>query len=147
MTATTTWYLIVDGSRARVYQRMKPSGPLTEVPGYRLDEPVPRSRDIDADRPGTTMVTGGGMRHAYSPHADAHREAKRQHIRRVVAALEDSCQAKAFDRLVLVAPPQALGDLRHALSADLAGKVVAEIDKDLTRATASDLAGHLAGVI
>jgi protein required for attachment to host cells len=44
-----------------------------------------------------------------------------------------------MDRLVLVAPPQVLGDLRQALGAHGKGKLAGEINKDLTNLEAAEL--------
>jgi protein required for attachment to host cells len=38
----------------------------------------------------------------------------------------------AFEHLVIVAPPQVLGEMRKQLHQEVATKVVAEIDKTLT---------------
>ncbi len=51
-----------------------------------------------------------------------------------IANLLDEAQSvAAFDRLVLVAAPRMLGDLRAAMSGNVQKQVVAEIDKDLTK--------------
>jgi protein required for attachment to host cells len=50
----------------------------------------------------------------------------------VIAELRRAMLANRFDRLILVAPPVFLGDLRDALPKDLKGKVVDEISSDLT---------------
>ena len=44
-----------------------------------------------------------------------HRELKRDFAVRLAKMLDQRCREHAFDRLVLVAPPTALGDLRSAL--------------------------------
>ena len=61
--------------------------------------------------------------------------------------LDQRLAAKAFDRLVIVAPPSALGDLRAALSAHMKPHIYAELNKDLTKTPAAELPQHLAGVL
>ena len=54
---------------------------------------------------------------------------------------------KAYDRLILVAPPTALGDLRDALSDPVRSLVRAELHKDLTKTPVAELPEHLAAVL
>ena len=63
------------------------------------------------------------------------------------ALLERACRAGSFSRLVLVAPPQVLSDLRAALDAQVRKLVVAEVDKDLSQLSPNELPGHLAAVV
>jgi protein required for attachment to host cells len=62
-------------------------------------------------------------------------------------ALALGLRRKAYDRLVIVAAPSALGDLRAALSEQVRAKVIREIAKDLTKTPDSEVAGHLGDVI
>src|SRR6476620_5274668 len=41
--------------------------------------------------------------------------------------------ARPVKTLVIVAPPRALADLRHAIHADVKSRIIAEIGKDLTK--------------
>lgn len=84
---------------------------------------------------------------AMTPAVDPHREAGKQFIADVASSLAATAKEKAYARLVLVAPPRALGELRQALPAEVRKLVVAEIDEDLTKADENDLANHLADVL
>ena len=57
--------------------------------------------------------------------------------------LEKAANEHRFDRLILVAAPKALGDLRELLPKTVHGKIVAEIDKDLTNVPTRELGKHL----
>lgn len=60
----------------------------------------------------------------------------------------DRCRSEhAYDRLVLVAPSSALGDLREALSDSVRSLVRAELDKDLTKTPIAELPEHLDAVL
>jgi protein required for attachment to host cells len=143
MKARRIWVLIADGSRARILEQIGKGAPLSEVAGSRIETHVPPSRDIVSDKQGSTMVSGGARRHAYTPHTDPHREAKRDFLQGIAARLEKDVAADAFDDLVLVAPPQALGDLRSALSPHVASRVVREVTKDLTKVPDHEIPDHL----
>lgn len=144
MQAHNTWIIIADASRARILERQNRNGPLREVEGARLEQHVPPSHEIGDDRPGRTMVSGGAVRHAYTARTDPHREAKRDFIKDLARRLDESLTTGAFDKLILIAPPQALGDLRAALSAPVARRVIGELHKDLTKTPDHEIAPHLA---
>lgn len=81
------------------------------------------------------------------PTSDAHRLAKQAFAKEVAGFLERQAQKKKFDRLIILAPPQALGDLRVALSDPVRALVTAELAKDLTPLPNEDLAKHLSDVL
>ncbi len=103
------------------------------------------SREILADRPGRTFDSVGQGRHAMEPTSDAHAELKDQFARLIADRLAE--HGSDFDRLVLIAPPEALGRLRSALPPAVAGKVTRELGKDLTHLPNSELPDHLADIM
>jgi protein required for attachment to host cells len=139
--AVTTWILVADGARAKVYQNKGPGTGLAETRFPEMVGMHEPTRSINADREGYNVQ--GTMVHS----ADPHREQKRTFARDVAEFLERQVQARAFDRLVLVAPAKTLGDLRSALDDDVANRVVSELAKDLTHANVRDLPKHLEDVL
>lgn len=63
-----------------------------------------------------------------------------------IAALEVQWAKGVFDRIVLVAGPKMLGDLRHSLPRSLAGHVTGELHKDLVKTPLHELPEHLKDV-
>ena len=61
--------------------------------------------------------------------------------------LDQRLADKAFDRLVIVAPPVALGDLRAGAVRAREAALYAELGKDLTKTPAAELPEHLAAVL
>ncbi len=143
-----TWVLIADGARARVlaqekpFEQLRPAFEQEEFTGSRA-----QTKDIVSDRPGRSFDSGGQGRHAMEPPTDPQRYAKFAFARELAARLEEAAHAGRFARLVLVAAPKTLGDLRELLPDPVRTKVVAEIDKDLTRVPLRDLPGHLDTVL
>ncbi len=87
------------------------------------------------------------MRHAIEPRTDPHRELKRTFAHELADMLDQRLTEKAYDRLVIVAPPKALGDLRAALSAHVKPLVYAELNKDLVKTPTAELPSHLGAVM
>jgi protein required for attachment to host cells len=52
-------------------------------------------------------------------------------------------EQNSYDRLVIVAPPVTLGDLRAAISDRVRTKVVGEVAHDLTKIANNEVAEHL----
>jgi protein required for attachment to host cells len=147
MKAITTWVLVADGARAKPFLPDRPGQGLVEVPDTGLEVAHAPTRDINADRPGRTFDRGGEGRHAKEPPTDPHREAKRKFARQVAELLQDGLNRGAYDRLVLVAPPQALGDLRGQLGKAVQAKVSGELGKDLTHLPVHELPQHIGAVL
>lgn len=143
-----TWVLVADGARAKAYLNEGPGTGLTAVPEIDLAGTRALDRDVASDRSGRqSNVPGGAARHAVDPRENSRNNMERSFIREVVEALAAADGRDAFDRLVVVAAPHALGDLRALLPNAVAKKVVAEIDRDYVHLAPKQLAEHLADVI
>lgn len=142
-----TWVLIADGMRARIL-KWEGHDRFTAALDQEMYDPAVHgfSRDLKSDRPGRSFHTGSSARHAVEPRHDPHQQEKHQFARHVAQMIDDAAARNAFDRLILVAPPKTLGDLRAMLGAVAAKRVVGEIHKDLIHTPVHELAGHLAGI-
>ena len=147
MKPNTTWILIADGARARIFANRGPGKGIVPVEGGVLESDHAPSRELTSDRPGRTFESADVMRHAIDPAQDPHRELKRGFARHLATYVEERLAEKAFDRLILVAPPVTLGDLRAALPKSVKERVSAELDNDLTKTPVGELPKHLATVL
>ena len=144
---TTTWVLLADGAHAKAYATAGALEALDPTPCYETSASRERTRDLVSDRPGRFPAGGTGGHHAMEPRTDPHRHHEETFIKSVAAAIGAAAERNAFDRLVLVAPPRALGDLRRELPKRALERVVAELDRDLVQLSAGDVARHLAGIV
>jgi protein required for attachment to host cells len=142
-----TWVLIADGGHAKVFQNEEPGSDLEPVHGMVFSADLPPNRDILTDRPGRNFESHGRGRHAMENRSDPHRGLKREFAKRLGGILETNLADKRFDRLVLVAPPPTLGDLRDVLPKSVLAKVTAELAQDLVKTPHSDLPSHLKDVL
>jgi protein required for attachment to host cells len=141
------WIVLADGAHARVYQFSEEKPKLESVTDLSLEIDLPRTHEIVSDRPGRSFESQGRTRHAKSGRSDPHRELKRSLARKLADALKSSLTDKRYDKLVLVAPPVTLGDLRDALGKRLQARVVGEVAHDLIKVPVSRLPSHLVGVL
>lgn len=144
---TITWILIADGARARLasVERHGSSTELVEKFEYQADHRP--SRELGRDRPARVHESQGATRHAVEPKVDPHRALKREFADTISEALDDNLAQKNFDRLIVVAPPVTLGDLRRVFSEPVKSKIFAEVAMDLTKVPNSEVPRHIADLI
>lgn len=143
MRRPTIWVLIADGQRARVLQTTGRGAPLSEALHQEFIGNGLPSREINSDRPGRSSNRVGDGRHAMDWPTDPHRHEKREFARWLAEEMEEYRKKGKFDRLVVVAPPQTLGDLRAEMSDALKETLRGEMNKDLTKIPVHDLPQHL----
>lgn len=143
----TTWILIADAARARIVRNDGPGRGVEAVKGLTFEQERLKSGDLMADKPGRTFDSVGAGRHSVEFSSDAVREQDRTFAGSLVSVLQVALARGDFDRLVVIAPPRALGDLRSALTAPLKAVLHAELGKDLTHVPNSELAAHLEAVL
>lgn len=142
-----TWVLIADGARARILENDGPGKGLTAIDRLVFAGDHGATHDLVDDREGRTHASHGPGRSAIDARTDPHRELKRTFAHHLADVLSHELDADAFDRLVIVATPVTLGDLRKLLTPKVAAKVTGEVHKDLTKTPNGDIASHLDDVL
>jgi protein required for attachment to host cells len=104
--------------------------------------PNPPTHEQGSDKPPRTIFAG---RRSPIEQTDWHTLAKHQFAQEVAETVNQAHQAAKLKSLIVVAPPRTLADLRQALSDEVKGAVVAEIDKDLTHHPVYEIERHLTG--
>ena len=146
MKATRTWILVADGGKARILENLGPGHGIHQVPNMDETLILPPNRDLLSDRPGRGFESASPTRHAYET-ADPHRDMKRQFAHHLLLKLKEFHGRGAFDRLVIVAPPAMLGDLRAAIGPELSKVVVGELAQDLVHLPTGEIEKHIGKLI
>jgi len=148
MKKTVTYILVADGARARLYVNQGVGKGMQPVSGATHKADLHHhDRDILSDKPGRAYNSVGQGRSAMEPQTEWHRFEKHKFAREMAKVLDAAAANKVFDRLVLVAPPATLGDLRMELGEATRRMVTAELAKDLTRHAEQELPQHLGAVL
>jgi protein required for attachment to host cells len=147
MKAHVTWIVVADRGRALVFENTGPGKGVKRAAIPEKSSPHRAAREIMADKPGRAFDSKGQGRHAMEPHTDLVRMELRHFLAEVIDDLSRAHRDKKFDRLVLIAPPTSLGEMRKLLPQELEALVIGEIDKDLTHASATELSRHLGEVM
>jgi protein required for attachment to host cells len=146
MKPVRTWVLIADGRRARIVENLGRGQGLHAVEGMSFEAELPPNREIFSDKPGRSFESSSPTRHGLST-PDAHRQLKQAFARQLARVLETKLAEGAFDRCVLVAPPETMGDLRRELPDRVREKVSGELVSDLTKVPDDRLPAHLEQVM
>ena len=147
MKPVRTWIVIADGARARIVKNAGPGRGVEADANLVFRSEHRKLQEIMADKPGRAFDSVGKGRHAMAFGADAVREDERRFLQSLAARLEKEATAGSYDRLILIAPPRALGDLRAILSKPVKNRVHDEIAKDLTQLPNDRLADYLSDTI
>ena len=130
---TMTWIVLADGARGRILVQERIGSPLRrafdeeDLAGERRREPA-------SERPGRSI---------YDPRSDPQDKAERAFCLFVAGLVSRAALERRFERLILVAPPQMLGDLRKALSPHARNLVTSELAKNWLRLPDVEVAAHL----
>lgn len=148
MKPKTTWIVIADGNQARVLEHNGPGRGLSPVEGLQFEQEHLKAREIMADKPGRTFASAGpGARSSMEYHTDPVEVRERRFVENLADVLDRKHTEGAFDRLVIAAAPNALGDLRPALSDGVRSAVIAELPKDLVNVPGHKLPEHFDGLL
>ena len=139
-----TWYVVADGGRARILLKRDEQEAFDTQREFVSADIHRHTHELGAERPGRVHESANSAHHAAEPRVDLHRAEKQNFVDEVATALNEANAQDAFDRLILVAPAHALGELNHALNAATKRKVAAQLQKDLTNVPNAALAEHFA---
>ena len=125
------WVLVGDGVKAMLFRNDGDADYPNLAVIDLVEHENPATREQGTDRPGRMYDAGPGHKSAMEE-TDWHRFEKERFAKDLAEMLYKKAHRRQFDRLVIIAPPTTLGDLRKALHGEVSARVVAEVDKTLT---------------
>jgi protein required for attachment to host cells len=138
-----SWVVVCDGAKALIMQNAGDNQLMNLQVHETMKQPNEADRDIGADKPGRSHQANGHSGSAVEE-TSWHDQAEEAFLKLVAAKLDDLVRQKDARRIVLVAPPKALGQIRPSLSADTKAAITAEVAKDLTSFPIDQIERHLA---
>ena len=127
-----TWVVAADGGRARILELGNKPREFSEIQELKSPTGSRPSRDLVSDASGRAFHVKGPGGHSKQARSDAHDLGEERFAKQLVQRLERASGADSFDRLVLAADPRTLGKIRKLMSAELAARIVLELNLDLT---------------
>jgi protein required for attachment to host cells len=140
----TNYYIVVaESTRARIFDYEKGSQRFEEIcdlvhPQGRLEE-----QESNSDKPGRQM-RGDAKAHHCIAGSNSNREIESGvFAKEICSKLEtDRCHNK-FDKLILIAPPHFLGELRDKMTPYCSSRVSSSIGKNLLHCSKEEILSHL----
>lgn len=144
----STWILVSDASRARVFATNGKGRPWTLVRELAHPESRLKGMEIMADKPGRVQQRVGAKNRPGMEPPTPPKEVEAEHFAEQLAhVLADGHGRNAYSRVILVAPPHFLGLLRQAVNGQVSKCVSASLDKDLTDLKEHELPERLAELL
>jgi protein required for attachment to host cells len=138
-------YVFIGDGRKALFLRNEGDASFLDLKTERVfNDSNPSTHEQGADRPGRSHSSVGPGRSSVAQ-TDWHDLEEHRFADEVAAALERLVRERNVKALIVVAPPRALADLRKAFHDDVKKRIVAEIDKDLTKHPIDDIEKHLGG--
>ncbi|AGH98806.1 host attachment protein [Micavibrio aeruginosavorus] len=124
------WIVVADKHGARIFEKIDRHLKLIGEASPEQDlQSALNNRTI-----GRSFSSGGGtIHHKYEPHMEQERATALDFAHDLATFLDDADAAREFDRLILVAAPRTLGDLRASISKHVQRSIIAQVDKNLTK--------------
>ena len=136
------WVVVCDGAKALILENTGdvkfPNLKTVQV----LEQKDLPTHLVGADKPGRTHSSVGPGSSSVTQ-TDWHNQSEQVFLTHLAQRLDGDIAAGKVKSLILVAPPRALGMIRHAYSHALRGAIRSEIDKDLVRHPVHDIEKHL----
>lgn len=139
------WILAADNYLARLYKRI--NNDLELIGEAEPDESLFESEINNKTMGRMVRATGSTAHHKFEPHTNKSKQEALNFARDISDFLEQIETADVFDKLVVIAPPKMLGDLRSSFSELLKKRIVGEVDKDLTKLNNQDFEKALKKII
>lgn len=145
---TNTWILAADGNSARLLKGVNflkdgSSSPEQEI----FETDTKQVQDIMADKPGRGHTAGSPGRSAMEYSSDPVRVEQERFASHLAETLEGYANDDAFDRLIVCAAPQTLGDLRSMLGAKSKERTMAEVNKNFTNLPTDKLIANVRSAV
>ena len=129
MSEITTWYVVADGSKARILT--KNNGQMRTL-----------SHFDNSGHGSTNEDPSAGTSQLKAPKSDPHDQAKAHFAKQVAARINEAVRTGNIGEIVLAAPGNMLHDIREELDKAAAAKLGKSLSKDLTNTPENELASH-----
>ena len=141
--AHDTMILVADGRKMLFFRNTGeadlPTLALVEQPAQADQVTREQGSDAPGRAPGTRGASGSTMQQT-----DFHQQDENRFAADAADMLKRAALAGDFERLIVVAPPRTLGELRKHYHKEVESRIVGEVAKDLTNQPVDAIASALA---
>lgn len=142
----TTWILVTNASQARLYANSGPKKGLKLIKELKHPESREKASDLVSDRPGQ-MHSPGNSHRASQPKTDPKTNEARHFAQELARELNHGRSSGQVERIILISPPAFMGLINEKLDGQTANIVSDRFEKDYTKSSEKELAGHIESCI
>ena len=124
-----TWIVLADAATARVYEPQAGRRDWKLIAELAHPQSRQKESELGRDKPGRVKQSTGS-RAAMEPPTPRKEVEIEKFARQIAKTLDDALVRKAYDRLVLAAPPEFVGVLRGLLPERVEQCIAATVEKD-----------------
>jgi protein required for attachment to host cells len=139
----TTWIVVADSSRARIFERQGREAQLHEIEDMVNPAGRSQSHELGSDESGRFYGKAGTQGNTADPAVSPVEHQNQLFAHSVAQRLEQARNAHCYSRLSLLAAPKFLGLLRANLSKEAQQLVCQELDKDVSAMPTPQLQDYL----
>lgn len=129
------WTVVTDREKAHIYRKVR-----------QKIEKIADAHEGHARSHPEQAGSKGAISHGYDARSEKRHHADSAFLQKLTEWLERAAGEDAFDKLVLVAPPHALGDIRTLLGQKTQARLLTEVDKDWIKLPQKEIEAHLSEV-
>lgn len=137
-----TWLVVADSSKARIFLTDSRTGPIKEIESIVHTEARLHEQDMTSDLSGRSKGSGDGG-NVYQHKIGPKDQENINFAKSIANALDDARKKEKFKQIILVSPPDFLGNLRNNLNSQTRKLVFFELAKNLSQLKAEEINEHL----
>ncbi len=136
------WVLVADSEKA-LFLRNEGDAEYLHLEVVReMEQDNPPNREQAANRRGR-FNDGPSVHRSAVADTDWHELAKERFAKDISDKLYELAHKGRFDKIAIVAAPMVLGELRKEMHVEVTGKVIGELDKNLTGIPIDEIEDHV----
>lgn len=139
-----TWILVADSGRARIFE-MHADTTMIEIQDFTNSRGRFQNRELKTDSEGR-FFGKSAQGNTSEPDVSPEKHEATLFAESVNKFLTDNCSPQRYEKLVIFAESQFLGLLRNKMDNQVRKLVVAELPKDLSKASVEDIRQHVSAV-
>jgi protein required for attachment to host cells len=140
----TTWILVADSARARVFEMQDGSEALREIEDFIHNEARARISELRTDMAGRYFGKGERQQgHMAEPHVDPVAHENDMFAKHIADTLEHARSANRFNELYVIAAPKFLGLLRQNIGKSVAALIRDELNKDISEMRTEEISHYV----
>ncbi|MFN7039104.1 MAG: host attachment protein [Alphaproteobacteria bacterium] len=138
--------LVANGNKAIIYKTAGNLHNLERIKYFEVNESRKSSHELGRDKPGRGKEgMDFSMKQSLDSKTDLHKKAKHEFIVQVIEFVNETSQTGEFKELLIIASPEALGEIRSALEKykHLSSLITFELNKDLTDIEPQEIVNYI----